>query len=112
MLKTREDVKRFIYELKIYDLSMELLHKKIVQHISLSKWNTVEQILSNMQERGYWCRLSSPFEPEEQWYAGFTPHGCTGWNGIPDNQMSGDSSSIAIMRAALLTVMMQEIEGE
>ncbi len=61
--------------------------------------------------------LRSPFDrtpivlPESketippQWICGFTPHGVTGWNGLPDHRASDGDGRVAILRAALLAAM-------
>jgi len=56
-----------------------------------------------MHEAGYWLRLQSPFEPGSSWRAGFTVHGCSGFNGRPDHEAGADTPALAICRAALLT---------
>ena len=60
--------------------------------------------LSDSIQDRYWMELKSPFEPGCQWFAGFTPIGTTGWNGIPDNQMPGTVPARAITRAFILAM--------
>jgi len=59
--------------------------------------------LTEVQElavMGYWLTLKSPFKPGELWWAGFTPHDCSPWNGRPDFYRSGVTAQEAIHRAA------------
>lgn len=62
------------------------------------------QVVVKMGERGYHARVQSPFIPGDEFHAGFTPHGSSGWNGRPDFAASADSAPLAICRAALLAV--------
>ena len=62
------------------------------------------ELVAEIEARGYWLRLVSPFQPGQPWWAGFTPLGVTGWNGRPDYEASGPTPMVAICRAALLTV--------
>jgi hypothetical protein len=79
------------------------------------KWNPAEYIQDAMElqkfmdEKGFWLRLDSPFSPESEWFAGFTPHDMTGWNGRPDYQKSGKTASEAITKAFLLACL--EVEN-
>jgi hypothetical protein len=59
-------------------------------------WRIVEKLQSR-----YWLDLKSPFEAGEQWQAGFTERGATGWNGKPDFRGAGETAPLAICRAAL-----------
>ena len=45
---------------------------------------------------GHWYRLSSPFQPDDGYHAGLTPHGVTGWNGRPDYRGDGQTLEEAI----------------
>lgn len=67
---------------------------------NLCEWEHVERVIQQMNQR-YHLRLNSPFEPGQPWFAGFTPHSCSVWNGRPDHQRSGESAGIAICLAAL-----------
>jgi len=64
------------------------------------------QVVEKMQQHGFWCQMRTPFDvPGGKWYdkywAGFTPHGMSGWNGTPDNWTQADTLLIAICHAAL-----------
>ena len=63
-------------------------------------WAVVEKIA----EGGFWLKLTTPFTPEQPYWAGFTPHNITGWNGRPDHQAGDLSPSRAICLAALKAV--------
>lgn len=67
-------------------------------------WEVVEEL----HECGYWLQLRSPFgtgEANDGYWAGFTPHLMTGWNGWLGNWIQAQTAPIAICRAALLAVM-------
>ena len=66
------------------------------------------EAVAEMQRRGYWLRLISPFQPGQPWWAGFTSLGASGWNGRPDYEASGPTPMVAICRAALLTIRGKE----
>lgn len=48
-----------------------------------------ERLIEEMTELGYWCQERTPFFPGDVYKCGFTPHGTTGWNGVPDHWSSG-----------------------
>ena len=54
-----------------------------------------------MERRGFWMSLKSPFVKNAPWHAGFTERGTTGWNGRLDFRGSADTPALAICRAAL-----------
>jgi hypothetical protein len=60
-------------------------------------WAVVEK----MGERGFHCRIVTPFYPGRPYHVGFTPHGTTGWNGRHDHEGSADTMPHAICLAAL-----------
>lgn len=67
-------------------------------------WDVTE----DMHVRGYWCQMRTPFgtgEHDDGYWAGFTPHLTTGWNGKPDNWTQAQTLPLAICRAALLAVL-------
>ena len=66
------------------------------------------ELAIEMEARGYWLRLISPFQAGEPWWAGFTPLGTSGWNGRPDYEASGPTPMVAICRAVLLTIRGKE----
>jgi hypothetical protein len=66
--------------------------------------NAAMQVVAALARRGYWLRLQSPFAPGDPWFAGFTPHETSGWNGRPDFERKGDAAPVAICRASLLVV--------
>jgi hypothetical protein len=59
-------------------------------------------VVDGMARRGFHARLKTPFTPSDLCFAGFTPHGSTGWNGRGDYEASAESMPLAICRAALL----------
>lgn len=59
------------------------------------------RVAVRMNELGYHLRLCSPFQPGQPWFAGFTPHGATGWNGRPDIEVGAKWARIAVSLAAL-----------
>jgi hypothetical protein len=63
-------------------------------------WLVVEE----MARRGFHARINTPFTPGAPYFAGFTPHATTGWNGRPDHEGSGQAAPLAICRAALVAV--------
>lgn len=65
------------------------------------------EVIREMREHGYWCEMRSPWTTDDdaQWWAGFTPHGTTGWNGRPDHWHSGDTLSEAVCRAAVAAML-------
>lgn len=69
-----------------------------------SDWAAAGEVLERLGALGYHARVQSPFAPGKPWWCGFTPHGCSGWNGRPDYQESGATGPEAICRAALATV--------
>ena len=61
-------------------------------------------IVDAMERRGYWCEMRTPFmEPggDDGYWAGFTPHSTSGWNGRPDHWTQAESLPFAICLAAL-----------
>lgn len=58
-------------------------------------WLLVEKL--NEQ---FHMRLTTPFMPDCPYFAGFTPHGVTGWNGRPDIQAHAPTAAMAITLAA------------
>lgn len=62
-----------------------------------SAWLVVEA----MAKRGFHARLKTPFTPDDPYFAGFTPHGSTGWSGRGDYEASGETLPLAICLAAL-----------
>jgi hypothetical protein len=79
---------------------------EIVTTKSLPDW-TVDirdtlDLVSEVDAAGFHWLLRTPFAPGEQYWAGFTPHNTSGWNGRPDYYMSGPTLEIAISRAYLL----------
>jgi hypothetical protein len=62
-------------------------------------WDVVEWMAGRFH-----AVVKSPFMAGEPYHAGFTPLGCTGWNGRPDFAGSGETAPLAICRAALLAL--------
>lgn len=83
-----------------------------VLHYS-STWEGMGLVVEAMRTKaargydGWWCRITSPFEPGEPWFVGFTPLGWSGWNGRPDHE-AGDAA--APMAAALAALMVLGVE--
>ncbi len=77
----------------------------ILPHYSTEMGDAWE-IVGEMEQRGYWCQMRTPFQapPDgDGHWAGFTPHGTSGWNGRPDHWTSAETLPLAICRAALCT---------
>lgn len=60
-------------------------------------------VVERMRERFHW-EIKTPFMEGQSHWAGLTPLGTTGWNGVPDFKASADTAPLAICRAALLAV--------
>ena len=84
--------------------------RKIVYQESTPRYSTdisaAWQVCQVMEARGWWCQMRTPFDTSTQthryrYYAGFTPHKTTGWNGTPDHWTPAPSLPLAICRAAL-----------
>lgn len=72
-------------------------------------WDAVGIIVDFMEMHGFFLTLKSPWvmnpyllTGDAAWWAGFTPHGTSGFNGMPDYYASGPSGPIAVARAAAL----------
>ena len=50
---------------------------------------------------GHWLRLTSPFNPGDWWYAGFSRHNMAGWDGRPDKYARSDTPARAVVLACL-----------
>ncbi len=65
------------------------------------------QVVEKMTERYHW-RIVSPFDPRQEdcrlWFAGLTPHSCSGWNGRPDYEEGAETPALAICLAALKAI--------
>lgn len=64
-------------------------------------------VIDAMYQRGYWCQMRTPFQAGadgDGFWAGFTPHGTSGWNGKPDHWTRADDMPHAICLAALEAV--------
>lgn len=72
-----------------------------------TSWSDAALVLDELAKTHHW-RLLSPFLPGEPWFAGLTPHGCTGWNGRPDVEASGKTGPEAICKAALAAKLLGE----
>lgn len=64
-------------------------------------------IQNELEKRGFHMRLCSPFRPGEKWFAGFTKHGVTGFNGKPDFEAGATTPMRAIVIAGLLAHLSQ-----
>ncbi len=58
---------------------------------SFRAMNAFERVSSRFH-----LRLNSPFTIGAPWFAGLTPIGMTGWNGLPDFEMPGETAAHAI----------------
>jgi hypothetical protein len=93
---------------RIYRIGMGLMDESAV-------WNPAENIQDAMvlqkimDKKGFWLRLESPFSSGSEWFAGFTPHEMTGWNGTPDNFVNGKTHAEAITKAFLLTCLSEKL---
>ncbi len=70
-------------------------------------------VVAHLTKHFHW-RISSPFDPphgETLWFAGLTPHSCTGWNGRPDLECGGHSAEEAICLVALKAAGVLPLEG-
>lgn len=70
----------------------------------LEEWKWAGLIAERMGSIGWWLKLTSPFEADSMWQAGFTPLSTTGWNGRPDHRCASKSGQRAIVISALLAV--------
>lgn len=59
-------------------------------------WSLVERM-----NKTHHCLIKTPFMPGELYFCGFTPHGVTGWNGVPDIYEPGETMPLAICSAFL-----------
>lgn len=65
------------------------------------------QVVEKMESLGHWCQTQTPFgaigslAAYDGYWAGFTPHGTTGWNGTPDHWTCAETLPLAICLAAL-----------
>ena len=69
-----------------------------------TRWDHAGMLEAKLGECGFWLELKSPFFPGQPYFAGFTPHNTTGWNGVPDNKRAGDTGPAAIFEAAYATL--------
>ena len=71
------------------------------------------KIVDRMADLGFWWEVKSPFDPfVSNWFAGFTPHNTSGWNGRPDHQSPGKTMMEATARAALKHVFAKSRQEE
>lgn len=108
--RTRDEIEAMVSEIEPYTLALDLWSKGIIHSPDYSDLEKAEQVIDSLNEKGYWCKIVSPFAPGEKWQAGFSPHGCARFNGIPYYRMAGSSLSDAVMRAALFMLLVQESE--
>ena len=62
-------------------------------------------------ERGLWVRVLGPFFKGQPYWAGFSPHMTTGWNGRMDYEEEGDTAPLAITRAFVLAMSTEVVGG-
>jgi hypothetical protein len=67
------------------------------------------QVVERMHKQGFWCQMRTPFEADDasDFWAGFTPHSTTGWNGRPDYWTQATTMPHAICLAALACIQEQ-----
>lgn len=68
-------------------------------------------VVRNIEHRGYYWKIHTPFRQGDPHFAGVTPQGITGWNGRPDFEGSGETMPEAICKAALLVVRAERKQG-
>lgn len=61
-------------------------------------------IVTKLDSLGWHAKLQSPFTPGDRYWAGFTPHGVTGWNGRPDHEAGTGSMGRSVCLAALMAL--------
>lgn len=64
-----------------------------------SSWPIVEKLSDRFH-----AVIKTPFQKGAKFVCGFTPLGCSGWNGRPDFQAVEATLPLAICKAALLTI--------
>jgi len=67
-----------------------------------------------MVGHGFWCQTQNAFAPGsgELCWAGFTPHGVTGWNGIPDHWTGTPSLNLSVCLSALAALKERRSDPE
>jgi hypothetical protein len=64
------------------------------------------ELVDGMDRQGLWLTLTSPWvritPAGDLWWAGFTKHGTTGWNGRADYKACGTTMEKAIFNAVVL----------
>lgn len=66
-------------------------------------WWRYGELIEQMDKLGYWGRFHTPFTQGDLYWAGFTAHGMTGWNGTPDYYASAPTLIEAACYAAIMT---------
>lgn len=70
------------------------------------EWRSILWVQEAMHARGYRMRLLSPWDmQDDQWRAGFTPHGTSGFNNRPDHEVGDVNPATATVKAALWTIL-------
>lgn len=59
------------------------------------------RVVERMRERGWWMKMTSPFDENDNYHAGFCPAGTTGFNGRMDYSANGATPWRPICIAAL-----------
>lgn len=89
---------------KIRRLAEELMGWAPQENRPWHPYNNLNQtwmLVKKLQNTGFWLKLTTPFLQGEPHFAGFTPLGTTGWNGVPDHMGQGATAQEAICEAAL-----------
>jgi hypothetical protein len=72
----------------------------------VGNWNPLanpahaRQILAVLEQTHH-VELKTPFQPGSPYLAGATPHGCSGWNGVPDIQVAAATLEQAVCLLSL-----------
>ena len=96
----------------------EVFHKKVKGHLQwwvhdsgkrfplplYTHQTGLYTVLDYLIKSGWHWRITSPFSPQEPWFAGLTPIGVSGFNGRPDFEAWGSTLGNAVCRAAVLCV--------
>ncbi len=72
------------------------------------------EVIDAMVGHGFWCQTQNAFAPGsgDLCWAGFTPHGVTGWNGTPDNWTGTPSLNLSVCLSALAALKERRSEAE
>ena len=100
---TPQDINRVIAE-KVMGTTVHGMTRVIGE-----TWNPAERIdhawmvVEKLTDRFHWS-IRTPFIDGDKYWAGLTPKGVTGWNGVPDFNIDANTAPMAICLAALESV--------